>query len=505
MTPPYLHSSLPSSLPSSPFPPSKGDQYLTSGDWWSLGVTMVELLSGKKPFKKKFQKYKNTEDKVQVCLAGDVDDPIEERNIEAKLGGAKVVDHDGRDSNDEETDDESGDEGEKEGEKEGAKEGEKEGEKEGAKEGAKKGKRRSAARIIGGFHKMVESNVENEHALELLTLALDANEKLAAFRQSAFEGGRERLLRIMSVLAFQDGTEIMVQGELATFFGIVLDGTLHQGSTVYNVGEVVGYEGLFAERYHRPATITGRQGTLGVFLYAELGRATMYDEPVMAALRATLCACHGGSATKALGTALETRISDLGESEELHPEEGFLMHQRHSHRAISRASTADASLQRDLSSSKQRDQKIYLTQEVWIKKSVCANSETARFLQGLLTRDVNKRLGTGSDAFTRVREHGFFRDGPLGEISWESMQDQSKAAPFIPKKEVNAKDESKMKTFNTAGMQKLTMEDEALWADWDWVSAPYFQDEMAACLYEEWGLHEKSRSKFGSGGCCTVM
>ena len=70
---------------------------------------------------------------------------------------------------------------------------------------------------------------------------------------------------------------------------------------------------------------------------------------------------------------------------------------------------------------------------------------------------------------------------------------------------MNAKDESKMKTFNTAGMQKLTMEDEALWADWDWVSAPYFQDEMAACLYEEWGLHEKSRSKFGSGGCCTVM
>ena len=489
MTPPYLHSSLPSSLPSSPFPPSQGDQYLTSGDWWSLGVTMVELLSGKKPFKKKFQKYKNTEDKVQVCLAGDVDDPIEERNIEAKLGGAKVVDHDGRDSNDEETDEESGDEGEKEGEK----------------EGSKKGKRRSAARIIGGFHKMVESNVENEHALELLTLAVGANEKLAPFRPCVFEGGRERLLRIMSVLAFQYGTEIMVQGELATFFGIVLDGTLHQGSVVYNVGDVVGYEGLFAERYHRPATITGRQGTLGVLLYSELGRATLYDEPVLAALRATLCACHGGSATKALGTALETRISGLGESEELHPEESFLLHQKYSHRTISRASTADTCLQKELSSSKQRDQKIYLTQEVWIKKSVCANSETARFLQGLLTRDVNKRLGTGSDAFTRVREHGFFRDGPLGEISWESMQDQSKAAPFIPKKEVNAKDESKMKTFNTAGMQKLTKEDEALWADWDWVSAPYFQDEMVACLYEEWGLHEKNRSKFGSGGCCTVM
>ena len=39
-------------------------QYLYSVDWWSLGVTLVELISGKKPFKKKFQKYRSTDDKV---------------------------------------------------------------------------------------------------------------------------------------------------------------------------------------------------------------------------------------------------------------------------------------------------------------------------------------------------------------------------------------------------------------------------------------------------------
>ena len=50
-------------------------------------------LAGKKPFKKKFQKYKNTDDKVKLCKAGQVEDPIEEKNINSKLAAANGARH----------------------------------------------------------------------------------------------------------------------------------------------------------------------------------------------------------------------------------------------------------------------------------------------------------------------------------------------------------------------------------------------------------------------------
>ena len=98
-----------------------------------------------------------------------------------------------------------------------------------------------------------------------------------------------------------------------------------------------------------------------------------------------------------------------------------------------------------------------LTQEVWIKESLVSR-ETVKFLNGLLTRDVNKRLGCGPGGLTNVKEHDFFTQGPCNEINWDKLEDSSASAPYIPKKEVNAKDEAKMKTFNTAGMKKLTKE-----------------------------------------------
>ena len=135
-------------------------------------MTLVELLTGKKPFKKKFQKYKHTDDKVQVCKTGQAEDAIEEKNIEAKLGKAKEEEEDGRDSNDEETDDDDDD------------------------DEAKKKTRRSSIRIIGGFDKTVESAVETDVAIEFLDGAIQANDKLTSFSRPELDGGVGRLVKV---------------------------------------------------------------------------------------------------------------------------------------------------------------------------------------------------------------------------------------------------------------------------------------------------------------------
>ena len=153
-----------------------------------------------------------------------------------------------------------------------------------------------------------------------------------------------------------------------------------------------------------------------------------------------------------------------------------------------------------LSASKERDQKIYLTQEVWCKKDLL-DRETVRFLSGLLTRDVNKRLGCGPGGMRNIKDHSFFE-----QINWDKLETQNQTAPYIPKKEVNAKDESKMKTFNTAGMKKLTKEDQDKWSEWDWTSKNYFAAEMAMYCYDQWGEHDykKGGGAGGGGGCCEI-
>ena len=336
--------------------------------------------------------------------------------------------------------------------------------------------------------------------------------------------------------------------QFATFFCIVLEGKLRgDDGTEDGVGAIVGYEGLFKDNYHRQVkTIGGVQGgTLAIFLYSEMvgtaraptrlasprhltslrlatlprltsprlasphlvgptspracqTRAELYDDEITTILKESVLTVAGKEGEL---ETLNSTFAEFGDMEDTHAEERFIGQQKHTAKKDDAA--AEEAKKKLLSVSKERDQKIYLTQEVWCKRDLVSR-ETQKFLTGMLTRDVNKRLGCGPGGMRNIKdikEHDFFE-----QIDWDKLEEGNATAPYIPKKEVNAKDEAKMKTFNTAGMKKLNKEDQDKWNEWNWTSTEYFQREMAMYCYDQWGETEyrKGGGGGGGGGCCEI-
>ena len=141
-----------------------------------------------------------------------------------------------------------------------------------------------------------------------------------------------------------------------------------------------------------------------------------------------------------------------------------------------------------LSRHRERDLKIYLTQEVYVRRD-SMSAECADFLQGLLTRDTNQRLGCGPGGCAAVKAHPFF-----ASIDWQSLEEGRMPAPYLPKRTVNAKDEAELKHFNTKGMKELSADDQRKWHHWEWTSKRHHQYELAAHLYESWLRDDRNRN-----------
>ena len=123
---------------------------------------------------------------------------------------------------------------------------------------------------------------------------------------------------------------------------------------------------------------------------------------------------------------------------------------------------------------------------------------------GLLTRNANERIGGDSSeaAFRHVKGHAFFAD-----INWVHLQEGTAVSPFMPKREVNAKPERDLKTFDTSGMRELDAEDQSRWADWDFSVPVHYQTEVARYLNEMWAAEESKREGRGKRGtgCCIIV
>ena len=131
-----------------------------------------------------------------------------------------------------------------------------------------------------------------------------------------------RLCKILSICTFAPEVEMMLEGDFATFFCLVLEGTIRDSEgTAHGPGSVIGHEGLFDDNYKRRGTYRGglTGGSVGIMLYSEMGRAHAFDEQVARELKKLLVATHGGDEAKGAET-LQARIDDPPNPDRTEPE-----------------------------------------------------------------------------------------------------------------------------------------------------------------------------------------
>ncbi|XP_037091644.1 G protein-coupled receptor kinase 1-like [Pollicipes pollicipes] len=126
------------------------------------------------------------------------------------------------------------------------------------------------------------------------------------------------------------------------------------------------------------------------------------------------------------------------------------------------------------------------------------SGELRDLLEGLLQRDVDKRLGCLGRGSDEVKEHPFFR-----ELDWQQVYLQRYTPPLVPPRgEVNAADAFDIGSFDeedTKGI-KLTEQDQELYKNFPLVISERWQNEVAETVFDTVNaeadkLEQKKRSK----------
>jgi beta-adrenergic-receptor kinase len=102
----------------------------------------------------------------------------------------------------------------------------------------------------------------------------------------------------------------------------------------------------------------------------------------------------------------------------------------------------------------------------------------------LLDKDPQTRLG--ANGAREIMEHPWFRD-----INWDDMISERVEPPFKPKKDINAASQQEIGAFSDDKASRttvLTAEDQAVYAEWDWISPSAFQEEIVEFMRAEEAL-----------------
>lgn len=128
------------------------------------------------------------------------------------------------------------------------------------------------------------------------------------------------------------------------------------------------------------------------------------------------------------------------------------------------------------------------------------NNTSTDLCKRLLDKDPNTRLG--SKGCEEIMAHAWFKD-----INWETIISDRQKPPFIPLKDINAASQSEIGTFaEDRNAAKLTEEDHAVYATWDWTSQKVFSAEVIDMLiYERETGRPLIPLTVGGTCCCTIM
>ncbi|XP_070508452.1 G protein-coupled receptor kinase 1 [Chironomus tepperi] len=124
--------------------------------------------------------------------------------------------------------------------------------------------------------------------------------------------------------------------------------------------------------------------------------------------------------------------------------------------------------------------RMTLTMKVELPDSY--SGEVKGLLDGLLQRDVDKRLGCCGQGAEEVKNHPFFHG-----VDWKQVYQQNYAPPFIPPKgEVNAADACDIGNFDEDDTKavKITEQDQEIYRDFSLTISERWQQEITETVFE---------------------
>jgi len=414
-----------------------------------------------------------------------------------------------------------------------------------------------------GFAKLIEDDMEISEAISKIHKILDQGESTPGSLASKnfSEDEIKVLVSAMSVCRFRENDVIMKKGEKATFFTIILDGSLRYQLGEKNLGvsaegELLGELALFTGGQRNVDVLAHSNGCMACLRYVELfqlkskqpdlakkveeylteqasqrvletdhekGEANGTNEgetkdAVIGELRygsiirldaslandnsgAPSASATAGSASVKKGEIQMTTAEKMGHNKDI-KEQFYIERQKKMEEAKKKAKNEAERKKHKRREMENKLDDMILNKEVSVKAGVISKA-TASFLGGLLTRDTDRRLGphgSSNSGWEAIFSHEYF-DG----FDWQAFDSRRMDPPYKPSNYVNAESQTDITDrISESDDKALSDEYQKTWIEWGYINEPYFKEEISNCLLKEFSSGYVPPEKEKVESCCSI-